>query len=139
MSGIKTEFTRSELEEFLDKKPDTKLKGELMEFISPTQSETEKLHAYVQHVYDVIVREFGCKGPVNVGGPRERYSGPVLKIGRCELAFNVLIDYQSQQKIHITPQGSRFYTKVEIAVSPESLEADARLAKTIVDQLNGDE
>ena len=132
-------ITRYEIEQFLDGKPDTKLKEELLDMIQPEEDKQKEFEQYVQHVYNLLCDTFG-KRRITIHPGKNYYgasqSNEVIVAGKFRVRFCISFEYQEQQTIEVRHKDGG-YSVAEIRVKPDHPELYVDLAKTVLDFLNG--
>lgn len=138
MTGQNT-FTRYEIEQFLDGKPDTKLKKELLDMLQPEEEKRKDFERYVQHVYDLLCDALG-KRRITIQTGKDHYGDPLLgekiAVGKFRVVFNISFEYQEQQVIEVRHKNGG-YSLAQIRVKPDNPKFYVDLAKTVLDFLNG--
>lgn len=132
-------FTRHEIEQFLDGKPDTKLKKELLDMLQPEEDKREDFERYVQHVYDLLCDALG-KRRITIQTGNDCYGDPLIgeniAVGKFRVVFNISFEYQEQQAIQVRHKDGG-YSLATIRVKPDNPEFYVDFAKTVLDLLNG--
>lgn len=133
-------LTRYEIEQFLDGKPDTKLKKELLDMIQPEEDKQKEFEQYVQHVYNLLCDTLG-KRRIAIQPGKDRYGDSLtndeIAVGKFRVRFCISFEYQEQQRIEVHPKDGG-YSLAEIRVKPDHPELYVDLAKTVLDFLNGE-
>lgn len=133
-------LTRYEIEQFLDGKPDTKLKEELLDMIKPEEDKQKEFEQYVQHVYNLLCDTLG-KRRITIDPGKDRYghsfTNEEIAVGKWSVVFSISFECQGQQRIKIFPRDD-WYSVTEIRVKPDHPELYVDLAKTVLDFLNGE-
>lgn len=132
-------FTRYEIEQFLDGKPDTKLKKELLDMLQPEEDKRKDFERYVQHVYDLLCDALG-KRRVTIPPGKDYYGdslgNEVLVVGKFRVVFRISFEYQGQQAIQVCHKDGG-YSLAAIRVKPDNPGLYVDIAKTVLDLLNG--
>lgn len=132
-------LTRYEIEQFLDGKPDTKLKKELLDMLQPEEDKRKEFEQYVQHVYNLLCDALG-KRRVTIHPGKDYYGdslgNEVLVVGKFRVVFRISFEYQEQQAIEVRHKNGG-YSLAEIRVKPGNPEFYVDLAKIVLDFLNG--
>ena len=132
-------FTRYEIEQFLDGKPDTKLKKELLDMLQPEEDKRKDFERYVQHVYDLLCDALG-KRRITIQTGNDCYGDPLLgekiAVGKFRVVFNISFEYQEQQAIQVRHKDGG-YSLAAIRVKPDNPGLYVDIAKTVLDLLNG--
>ena len=132
-------LTRHEIEQFLDGKPDTKLKKELLDMIQPEEDKQKEFEQYVQHVYNLLCDALG-KHRITIQPGKDRYGDSLtndeIAVGKFRIVFGISFGYQEQQTIEVHHKDGG-YSLAEIRVKPDHPELYVDLAKTVLDFLNG--
>lgn len=132
-------LTRYEIEQFLDGKPDTKLKKELLEMLQPKEEKRKEFERYVQHVYDLLCDVLG-KRRITIQPGEDHYGDPLIgdriAVGKFRVVFRISFEYQEQQAIEVRHKDGG-YSLAVIRVKPDNPDLHVDLVKTVLDFLNG--
>lgn len=132
-------LTRHEIEQFLEGKPDTKLKKELLDMIQPKEDKRKEFEQYVQHVYNLLCDALG-KQRITILPGKDYYgysqAKEALAVGKFRVRFDISFEHQEQQVIEVRHKDGG-YSVAEIGVKPDNPELYVDLAKTVLDFLNG--
>lgn len=135
-----THIPRHEIEQFLDGKPDTKLKKELLDMIQPEEDKQKAFEQYAQHVYNLLCEALG-KRRITIRPGKDHYgesfTNEEISAGKFYASFDITLGYERQQRIEISPK-ERGYTSATIRVDPKNPERYIAIAKTVLDALNGE-